>query len=70
MVKRVTLDLPDELHEQCKALADVERRSLHKQLIVLIERSVEDAKKYAEKAEKEGKPAFGYFMSLMDKKDK
>jgi hypothetical protein len=41
-VKRSVLRLPDELHERIKAAAARERRSLHNQIVCLLERSLAD----------------------------
>ena len=40
MTKQITLRLPDELHEQVKALAERDYRSLHAQMLVYAERGV------------------------------
>jgi predicted DNA-binding protein len=40
--RRTTLRLPEEMQERVKALADRERRSIHAQLLTLIERGLAD----------------------------
>lgn len=37
-----TLNLPDQLHEQLKALAEEEHRSMNATILVAVERYVED----------------------------
>lgn len=40
-MKRFALRLPDDLHEQLKEVAEGERRSLHAQILWLLERGLE-----------------------------
>lgn len=38
-MKRITVDLPVDLHQRLTALADAERRELKAQLLVIVERA-------------------------------
>ena len=40
MTKQITLRLPDEMHERLKAAAGHDRRSLHAQVLVYVERGL------------------------------
>jgi hypothetical protein len=48
-MKRLSLRLPDDLHAALKEVAEEERRSLHSQIIYILET-------YIEKAETEDRP--------------
>jgi predicted HicB family RNase H-like nuclease len=41
MSKQITLRLPDELHERLKAAAGHDHRSLHAQVLVYVERGLD-----------------------------
>lgn len=41
-MKQLTLRLPDDLHSQLKSLAESERRSLHAEILRLIEEALEN----------------------------
>ena len=47
MTKQITLRLPDELHEQLKAAAEHDHRSLAAQMLVYAERGLEQDKEDA-----------------------
>lgn len=38
--KKFTLRIPDDLHEQLKSIADQDMRSLHSQILVLLQEAV------------------------------
>ena len=44
-MKQLTLRLPNELHQALKELADKEQRSLHAQIIYILEKYLEQLKK-------------------------
>jgi hypothetical protein len=40
MTKRIGIDLPDELHARIKQAADDDRRSIHSQILWLLEQAL------------------------------
>jgi hypothetical protein len=42
-MKQLNVRLPDELHAALKTIADAERRSLNAEIVILLERAVEQA---------------------------
>ena len=48
-MKKITVTLSDELHKALVALAKRERRSMHAQIIVIIEKSIQDNQGHANK---------------------